>query len=741
MKYKKISSLMLCVFAYPSISVAQDAAINDGVETFQLEAVTVYSRGIKESRLGAPFSVDVIDSTTIERRGMKNVLESLSSVSSVNIHDGVNASHTNVWIRGVGSITNAGMDDGSVGLIIDGVSNGKRGFTRPLLDVERVEVAKGPQGTIFGSRAEAGSVIIKTVDPQKEFEGRVGFRVGNKDLRGVNGMLNIPLSDQWSFRIAAQVERFDDYVKDTDTGKPLDERTNDAVQAKLRWNDGNRHDAILSVYWDQRKNYMPVALPDPLSLKTRTLDLPRNTNRRNWGISLRYTYDFDFGQFASTTSYHRHKSHIHRISRLPDWNDFFNTIGGVPLALRPIINEHYTRPENNFGIYDEKVNQFSQELKLSGETEKGLKWLVGAHFEKRDRDYGTDSMVGMLRFTGPNARYSQGTNTRNSRTDREFDYQSEAIFGEFTLPLTDALSFIAGGRWAHESLDYKATWQANPDLSLPLMQYTQDSKVSDTFFSGRLGVSFELTPEWRIYALQSWGNKFGGFADGSSNLARGENDSPYGTARISTQEVGTKYLSSDGRLAVDFALFNNEVKDDHVSVVLFPSFLSDVANVDTRSRGAEISVAGWITDNFNIRGDLTYLSTEVTNVPATSAARRQNFTKEGNRLTQAARFSGGVAVGYNSDKMSLGFLGEGQVHADVAVRHVGTRYAWPDNLHKLPSHTLVDASIGLTSKHHDILLWGKNLTNKKYYAYGGIPNDGGYPAQDRTFGLNYSFKF
>ena len=81
------------------------------------------------------------------------------------------------------------------------------------------------------------------------------------------------------------------------------------------------------------------------------------------------------------------------------------------------------------------------------------------------------------------------------------------------------------------------------------------------------------------------------------------------------------------------------------------------------------------------------------------------------------------------------------MHGDLAVRYVGSRYAQPDNVQKLGSYAVVDASVGLQSKHHDVLLWAKNLTNRKYHAFGIMPGYAGYPAADRTFGVNYSFKF
>lgn len=733
MKFKKTVFVLLSAFAYSGLTFAQDTT-NEEPETVELETVMVYSRGIKESRFEAPFSIDVIDSQAVERRGMSNVLQALSTVSSINIHDGNNASTTALWIRGVGSLTNTSMDDNSVDVVIDGVSNGKSGLARPLLDVERVEIAKGPQGTLFGSKSEAGNVIVKTVDPHREFEGQVGFRAGNLGLHGANGILNVPLSEQWAFRIAAQVERFDDYVKDADTGRPLNEKTNDAVQAKLRWNDGNRNDAVLSVYYDQRKNNLPIILSDPFSYRTKTAGLHHSAYRKNSGISLRYTHDFDFGRLESTTAYHHHKANVNRPLRPLDMLGVLYSTANIPAPMHPILDSYYYQGVNNRQNIDEKVNQFTQEIKLSGETEKGLKWITGAYFEKRNRDFRYDSLRGIFLNT-PMGPLPIGADAFNAVMHRDFDYQTEAIFGELTIPLTDSLSMITGARYSHESLDYEATWVSNPGLPKP--PYTEKHKISENFLSGRVGFNFEMTPQWRLYVLQTWGNKFGGFADYGTNIAYGSDNQPYASAKIRSIEFGSKYLSSDGRFGLDVALFNNEIKDDHVTVMLYPSYLTGSANADTRTRGVELGIFAQLTGQWSIRADGIYLSTEVERVPVQSS----QVTAVGNRLPQAAKFSGSLALSYISNPLSLGFLGESRVHGDLAVRYVGSRYAQPDNVQKLGSYAVVDASVGLQSKHHDVLLWAKNLTNRKYHAFGIMPGYAGYPAADRTFGVNYSFKF
>ncbi|MDK7178555.1 hypothetical protein QP445_14140, partial [Micrococcus luteus] len=97
-------------------------------------------------------------------------------------------------------------------------------------------------------------------------------------------------------------------------------------------------------------------------------------------------------------------------------------------------------------------------------------------------------------------------------------------------------------RYSHESLDYEATWVSNPGLPKP--PYTEKHKISENFLSGRVGFNFEMTPQWRLYVLQTWGNKFGGFADYGTNIAYGSDNQPYASAKIRSIEFGSKYLSS-----------------------------------------------------------------------------------------------------------------------------------------------------------------------------------------------------
>lgn len=457
------------------------------IKTEELEPLIVYSRGIRESKLDTPFMVDVIEKKDTETRNTQNVLEAVSTLPSLNIHNGNNAATTAVWIRGVGSLTNTSMDDNSVDVVVDGVSNGKSGLARPLFDVERIEVAKGPQGTLFGTKAEAGSIMIKTANPKQALEAKVGAKVGNLGLRGINGMLNLPLSKQLAFRLAAQAERFDDHVKDADTGKPLDKKSNDALQAKLRWNDGDRNDAVLSVYHDQRKNFLPIILSQPFSFKTKMNNLPHGSYRKNTGASFKYTHDFDFAVLESTSAYHHHRANYSLPFRPLDMLGVFYDSANVPPPLRPLLDQYYYQNKNNRQSVTERVKQFSQEFRLTSETDTGLAWVAGAYFEKRKRNFRYDAVRDIQ--TLPPSTMVLGADPFNGVLNREFDYETQALFGELTLPLGKALKAVAGARYVHERLNYDALY--TPNANVPnLARNTQKHKISDNFLSGRLGLNW-----------------------------------------------------------------------------------------------------------------------------------------------------------------------------------------------------------------------------------------------------------
>jgi len=328
-------------------------------------------------------------------RKMVDVEDALRTLPNVDIHDGGNVGNSFLWIRGSGALTHTSLDDGSVDVRVDGVSNGLLGIARPLLDIEQVEVAKGPQGTLYGQSAESGVVTVKTWDPQPDFETKVGLGVGSHRQRSVEGMLNAPLGDRWSLRLAAMREQQDDYIKQRENGDPLNRKTREAVSAKLRWRDGGRNDAVLHLYYDAADNFMPLVLSlDEDSPKVSTGGLLHRSTRENRGASLRLTHDFDAAQLQSTTAFHHHEGQVARPLRPLDLLPVLYDAQGIPAMARPMLNAYFAQDRNNRQVQSDDIDQFSQEFRLVSPKNSKVDWVVGAWLSRRDRDFDFDSLRG-----------------------------------------------------------------------------------------------------------------------------------------------------------------------------------------------------------------------------------------------------------------------------------------------------------------------------------------------------------
>jgi len=312
-----------------------------------------------------------------------------------------------------------------------------------------------------------------------------------------------------------------------------------------------------------------------------------------------------------------------------------------------------------------------------------------------------------------------------------------AVFGEITYPVTERLSLIGGVRVTHEKLKYRATWLPNGNNPMGAAGARYDSQtLKDTYATGRVGLRFALSPEWRVYALQSKGHKSAGFADYSTDVAYGVSDTPYQASHIMASEIGVKFASMDQRVQFGLAVYQNRVNNDHLTATLFPNYLSETFNVDTRSRGVEASGQWRVNSSLTLRGALAYTDARVTDVPAAAATQ----TRKGNRMPQVPFFSGNLGVNYTS-ALPLEILGGARWFADVNLRHVGERPAGPNNVQRLNQYNLLDASLGLEGTFGTVKLWAKNLANKKWAYYGVEPGNLGMPAPGRTVGVNWQYAF
>lgn len=739
-------TIFLCLFLVTTVNAQSNQSSGGDENTTTsglLDAVTVTARGLSEKRLDVPFTVNVIDSKSVSERNIVSVKEALGSVSGVQIHDSGAVAYSALRVRGSGSLAPTGLNDNTVGIHVDGVAQGMVGLSQNLYDIEQIEIAKGPQGTLFGRNSSSGAINVKTNNPEPFFDNHIRLGIGSNNSRNVEAMINTPLSETLSLRVAGKTSTEDNYIHDRKYRQPINKKHHNGIRAKLLWEPNTKATLLLNAYYDERKGYLPLALIQPYDNRAPLYDtgvLNHSGKRSTKGISGEFSYQWDKLKFQSITSFSQHDSYFSRAAQPLDFLPSFYALYNVPQPFYPILNAYYTNPRNNLFSETDDISQLSQEFRLSSTPEQPIQWVAGMYLSKNKRQFTYQSKRGFLPLSPT---LILGADALNADIVRRTDTDTQALFGEATVPVSEQLKFIGGLRLTHESIRYQSDWTPNPDPANPLATLGKRSyrqKLSDTYLTGRAGLDYAITPNWHAYGLYSRGHKSAGFADyGNTNIVGNGKETPYQSGSVDAFELGLKGESPDGTWGVAIAAFQNNTKNDKISV---PSktnlYIKDMRNVDTRSRGIETDLYWQVSDNWKVLSSMSYIDSKVTAVPATA----QGETAVGNRVPQVPKFSATLGFKYQKE-IDFDWFENAHVFASANIQYVGSRAAEANNKLTLSPYHVLDASIGIGGENGKVTLWGKNLTNEQWLTYGGLLGNEMFalPAAGRTLGINFDYSF
>ena len=448
-----------------------------------LDRIIVTAQSREQELQDVPIALQVIDEQFIEDLAAENIGDLDSFVPGLVVLDS-QPTQARFQIRGISTGDFAIGTDPAVGVYVDGVYAGRGGGTvLPFLDVERVEVLKGPQGTLFGRNSAAGAVSIITKRPGNEVEGRVKARIGNYDKRYLEGMLNAPVSENAAFRFNAMVNRSDGWLQDAATGENLNGEDNWATRAAFRLDVGDNTQALLS--WDHEKldqksrpSIGIVALPaspglpvfpvdedaylDPRDQPIYT-DLVGNEESRTFdGFTLIVDHSFAWGHLTSTSAWRKFQT----VNRTEE--DGTNR--------RYLYIDTANREQNASGY---------QEFKFSGSSDR-IDWVAGAsYYQEKARqasevDLYSDSVdtalialgavppeLGIPPGLGPFG-YGQGLldlfgidapllgQTWREAYLNTLDSKAYALFGDVIWHATDKLNLTFGLRYTRDEKAF--TW-------------------------------------------------------------------------------------------------------------------------------------------------------------------------------------------------------------------------------------------------------------------------------------------
>ena len=649
----------------------------------QLEEVVVTAQKKQENLQDVAIAVSAFSADTLRNAGIQNMTDVTAMTPGFSISN-YNPTTPAPYIRGVGTNSSSVGDDASVGVFIDEVYAGRAGaFDADMFDVSRVEVLRGPQGTLYGRNVAGGAMNIITNNPTDELEGRAEVTLGDYDLVALAGVLSGPLSANGNVRarLAISSRQRDGWVTNVTNGNELRDEDNVSARGKIDF------DISDSLYLQISADYSKDDLEGPAARATEDLapTVPGNptdkvslmydgyAEREIQGASARLVWDLAGGTLPSITAY-----------RSNDYEFLDDTTG--TWEVLSLVNEA-----------SEESDQYTQELRFSATTDH-LDYPVGFYYfyEEVDRfeTFDSSATFGVPGLSRP-------------LFNGNMDSTSYSVFGEVSWLLSERWTAIFGGRytWDEKKADLVAT---DPDLLGFLIEpYAVKADEDWNKFTPKLGLEFQASDTTLLYITWADGYKAGGF-NGLAPIAAAAS-TPFDEETASNYEVGMKADLLDQTLRVNASFFYTDYEDLQNFFVDFGTFEVVTATADAEIYGLELEL--WYSPVVGLDLFLSgsWLDTEYTTFEADPSV-------EGNNLMRAPEVTGSGGFQYRWELSNLGNL---LLRADVMYSDelFFSTANVPES--SSPSYTLVNARISLeTNAGWDISLWGKNLTDETYVQQG-----------------------
>lgn len=648
-----------------------------------------------------PISITVLDEQETEDADIGDFEDVARNTPNFSVFDGSGSRYFyNYSIRGLGNNNFLARD--AVSFYVDDVPYDYGGFIGlDIYDLERIEVLRGPQSTLYGRSAFSGVVNVITQKPTNDYEFGASARYGNFQDFELQGNASGPIvEDRLLFRLSGGYGARDGYFNNTFLNDDLADSSGGNGRLQLRWTPSNDWEIDLSgafaAYVEDGIPLVPID-DDPFTVELSEGGFAElNTDSQ----SLRIAYTQPNFRLTSVSA--------RRFSRANQGAD----LDGSPLDL---------------GLFSSDFNStvFTQEMRLqSPETAERLQWTIGGYYESRQfntRDdgltFGADALT-LFGFPAGSA------DLRNSGSDERF----WAVFGQASYNLTDALTLTAGLRYEHFSSTLNNLTELLTIPGLPsqtIVSFNDVNKSGDVLLP-RVAVEYRFNPDLMVYGSIARGYRPGGVNYRASNTETLTFDSEIGW----NFELGAKSAWFDNRLGLNLAIFYNDV-DNYQVQIPGPLLITDeIANAAARIIGVELEARATPVDGLDIIAGAGYLDAEFSDF--TNEFTGASFT--GNRLPLAPEFTYNLAVQYRS---SIGLFGR------VELQGTGLTFFEEANEFRQDAYAVVNARLGYEFDNAGIYFFANNIFDTQYLTQGADIGTGrvGQYGSPATFGLQVRGRF
>lgn len=721
MKHSLAMLLAASALAGPTAAFAQDApAESQG----GLDDIIVTAQKRAEGLSDVPISISAVSGKQVESYGQTNLEQISSSVPNLKITQTAIANR--IAIRGIASGDNKGFEQ-SVAMFVDGVYYGRDQLSRlPLVDMERVEVLRGPQPTLFGKNAIAGAVNITTRSPTDEFEGTVSglYEFNHKELQ-LTGVLSGPLSDGIEARVVGYHRSMDGYF----------------YNQKFKRNEPN-----VDEYYVRGKVEFDKGGPLAAELKLEYADFAMKGQPRDvFGAVGNYNAVFQGPFFVSTVpdyvredNGYESRNKVFGATLNADLEIGEHTLTSVTSLLDYKTREIVDVDFSGISFLDgtnlrEDYRQFSQELRLTSPGGEAFNYIGGVYYQHAKLDV-QDFTLFNPTFLGLGAPFNALGDTRN---DRDYSQTSDLIsaFAQGELSLTDQLRVTAGARFNHEKKSGRrslaivqgplstapAAVVAAVFRALNIEAHSIAGKLSEDSFNPMVNVQFDATDDLMLYASYARGTKAGGFDIRSNSLPTSITVAKPGAFEFQDEsadnfEAGLKYKGRD--VAFNLSFYRTKYKDLQVNI--FDGTLNfNVRNAAAaRTQGIEADFRAALAEGLTISGAIAYLDFKFTNFTDGQCYYLQTpgpggfCDYSGKRNALSPKWSGNLNVDYwtpvGSD-LKLSF----NVNADFSSSYIAAANLDPRTYQGSYAKLGARVALGQIDNRWEVALIGRNLTDQR----------------------------
>lgn len=554
-----LATSALAVLAVPAAALAQDAAASstEAERNEGLGEIVVTAQRREESLQRAAVAVTAITGDDLTKSGITETANLGRLVPSLVVQP--TGGTTSFFLRGVGTNSQNSFAENAVAFNFNGIYVGRP--TAPagvFYDLERVEVVKGPQGTLYGRNATGGAINVIPKKPiLGKFRGEGLVEYGNYDSKKASLALNLPFGDNVALRLAGQIVDRDGYISDG-----YDDDKGEAVRASLLIEPSDRWSmTLVADYYNQRgKGGGAVLLPEARyavpSLEGRvSISDPRaQAAIRNLASTL-FAPPFcgGFGNFvnsgcialAGTDGFLDNKFYGVSATIVGDMG--FGTLTVIPAWRRSDVKFRTYLPGFAGDVIDD-AEQVSLEVRLSSKDDQPLRYVLGAFY------FGEDQVTENF--------FRQGTISTTRFTPR-LETESFAAFGQLTFDLSDVLRLVAGGRYTKEDKAQLTATAAGglPGPVFPPLGAPFTGDLSFEKFTWKAGVEWDAGPQSLVFANVATGFKSGGFfvAQPPNNI--------FAPETLTAYTVGAKNRFFDNKLQLNIEAFYWDYKDQQITFV------------------------------------------------------------------------------------------------------------------------------------------------------------------------------